>query len=117
MAIDFFNEYYFQGNIAEKYGAKWVFGGTILVTAILTLLTPLAARQSYGLLIALRVVMGMCSGPAFPSAAALWGKWVFDETKKIQYFCLSHRFHQENVVLFHQHLKQVQVWVLYLPLH
>ena len=47
-----------------------------MVSSILTLLTPLAARADYRLLIAIRVIIGMASGPAFPSAAVLWGKWV-----------------------------------------
>jgi len=40
------------------------------------LLTPVAARVDFKLLVALRVLIGMASGPAFPSAAALWGKWI-----------------------------------------
>ncbi|CAF1352641.1 unnamed protein product [Adineta ricciae] len=64
------------GNLAEKFGAKWIFGGSILVSSILTLLTPLAARVDYRLLVAIRVIIGMASGPAFPSAAALWGQWI-----------------------------------------
>ncbi|CAF4919716.1 unnamed protein product [Rotaria sp. Silwood1] len=58
------------GNLAEKIGAKWIFGGGILISSILTLLTPLAARIHYKLLIVIRVIM------AFPSAAALWAKWI-----------------------------------------
>ncbi|CAF0896386.1 unnamed protein product [Rotaria sordida] len=64
------------GNLAEKFGAKWIFGGGIFIASILTLLTPVAARIHYKLFIALRVIMGMASGPVFPSAAALWGKWI-----------------------------------------
>lgn len=67
---------FLTANIAEKFGGKWIFGGCILITGILTLLTPLAAHADYRLLIALRIVMGMVSGPGFPSAAVLWGKWV-----------------------------------------
>ncbi len=64
------------GNLAEKFGAKWIFGGGILIAGLLTLLTPLAARTHVGLLIAIRFLTGVVSGPGFPSAAALWGKWV-----------------------------------------
>jgi MFS family permease len=70
----------FTGNLAEKFGAKWIFGGPVLVGSILSLLTPLAARVHYKLLIAIRVILGIVSGPAFPAAAVLWGKWVSDET-------------------------------------
>ena len=41
-----------------RFGAKMFFGGGVLCTSILTLLTPLAARTSYKLLIALRVLEG-----------------------------------------------------------
>ncbi|UJR21148.1 hypothetical protein I4U23_024247 [Adineta vaga] len=64
------------GMLAERFGAKWIFGGSIFISSILTLLTPVAARVDYRLLIAIRVLIGMASGPAFPSAAALWGKWI-----------------------------------------
>ncbi|CAF1210203.1 unnamed protein product [Rotaria sp. Silwood1] len=65
-----------RGNLAEKFGSKWIFGGCILIAAILTLLTPLAARTHVGLLVAVRVLIGLFQGPGYPSAAALWGKWI-----------------------------------------
>ncbi|CAF1419651.1 unnamed protein product [Rotaria magnacalcarata] len=64
------------GILAEKFGAKWIFGGSILIAGILTLLTPLAARTNVYLLIAIRLLIGIFEAPAFPSAAALWGRWV-----------------------------------------
>ena len=48
----------FSGILAEKYGAKWIFGGSILMAGILTLLTPLAARIHVDFLIAIRVLIG-----------------------------------------------------------
>ena len=67
---------FLKGNSAEKFGAKWIFGGCIIASGLLTLLIPLAARIHVGLLIAVRFLIGIFSGPGFPSAAALWGKWV-----------------------------------------
>lgn len=64
------------GNLAEKFGGKWIFGGGIFLSGVLTLLGPVAARLDFKLLVALRVLIGMASGPSFPSAAAIWGKWV-----------------------------------------
>lgn len=64
------------GNLAERFGAKWIFGGGVLLSGILTLLTPVAARTHVGLLIAARFLIGVTEGPGFPSATALWGKWV-----------------------------------------
>ena len=48
------------GFLALKCGGKNLFGLGILSTAVLTLLTPVAARASVGLLVALRVVIGLC---------------------------------------------------------
>ena len=47
------------GIISNKYGGKMVFGCGILITSVLTLLTPIVARTSYILLIALRVAEGI----------------------------------------------------------
>ncbi|CAF1005945.1 unnamed protein product [Adineta ricciae] len=64
------------GILAERFGAKWVFGGGLLGAGILTLLAPTAAKIHVGLLIAIRIFIGILEGPAFPSAGALWGQWI-----------------------------------------
>ncbi|UJR28338.1 hypothetical protein I4U23_009580 [Adineta vaga] len=64
------------GNLAEKFGAKWIFGGGILISGLLTLLTPTAAHIDYRLFFLIRFITGVVSSPGFPSAAALWGKWI-----------------------------------------
>lgn len=45
--------------MAERVGGKWLFGVGVLCTAILTLLTPLAARWGYAALITLRILEGL----------------------------------------------------------
>jgi len=50
--------YVYLGILAERFGAKWIFGGSILIAGILTLLTPFAARLHVGLLIAIRILIG-----------------------------------------------------------
>ena len=62
--------------MAERVGGKIVFGGGILVTSGLTLLTPIAARWSVYLLIALRVLEGAAEGVVFPSMHALLSRWI-----------------------------------------
>ena len=62
--------------MAERIGGKIVFGGGILVTSGLTLLTPIAARWSVYLLIALRVLEGAAEGVVFPSMHALLSRWI-----------------------------------------
>ena len=48
------------GYLARKFGGATVLGVTIGSSGALTLLTPLAARTHVGMLIALRVAMGLC---------------------------------------------------------
>ncbi len=47
------------GFFAEKLGGKWFLGLGSLVTAIFTLLTPLAANWGTGYLIAVRIIEGL----------------------------------------------------------
>ena len=49
------------GRLAEMYGTRVVFGGCILSSAILTLLTPMAAHWSSNAVIAVRVLLGLAS--------------------------------------------------------
>ena len=62
--------------MAERIGGKILFGGGVLVTAVLTLLTPMAARLSVYMLIALRVLEGIGEGVTFPSMHALLSCWI-----------------------------------------
>ncbi len=45
------------------------------VTAILTLLTPLAAKANVYVLIAVRVIEGVFEGVTFPCIHAVWSQW------------------------------------------
>ena len=47
------------GWLAEKFGGKLVFGFGVLCTAVLTLMTPVAARLSVGTFLAVRVLEGI----------------------------------------------------------
>ncbi len=46
------------GLLAQKFGGRWVFGVGIAMTAVLTLLTPLAAYTRVELLIVVRALEG-----------------------------------------------------------
>ncbi|XP_038051386.1 sialin-like [Patiria miniata] len=63
------------GWLADRYGAKKLFGLGVLCTAVLTLVTPFAARAGYQWLIALRVLEGLGEGVTFPAMHAMWGHW------------------------------------------
>ncbi|XP_013788638.2 putative inorganic phosphate cotransporter [Limulus polyphemus] len=61
--------------MAEKIGGKWLFGLGVLCTAVLTLLTPLAARLSVGSFIAVRILEGLGEGVTFPAMHAMIARW------------------------------------------
>ena len=63
------------GYVAEKFGAKWVFGLGVLLPGVLTLLTPMAAYHSLTTIVAVRVVEGLISGATTPALFALMAKW------------------------------------------
>jgi MFS family permease len=47
------------GYLAEKFGGKWFLGLGSMVTAVFTLLTPVAAKWGTGPLIAVRIIEGL----------------------------------------------------------
>ncbi|XP_074642685.1 sialin-like [Tubulanus polymorphus] len=63
------------GIIASKYGGRIPFGTTTAVSAVATLLIPIASTVSPYLVIALRFIIGLCQGFAFPTGTALWAAW------------------------------------------
>jgi len=64
------------GRLAEKYGGARLYGVGVLITAVFTLLTPLAARTSLYCLVAVRVVEGLGEGVTFPAMHAMLAVWV-----------------------------------------
>ncbi|XP_046377073.2 sialin-like isoform X1 [Haliotis rufescens] len=71
------------GFLAERYGAKRIFGFGILCTSVLTLFTPLAARWHLYAFYTLRILEGIGEGVTFPAMHAMWGNWapVWERTK------------------------------------
>lgn len=63
------------GFLATKFGGKRIFGYGILVTAILSLVTPEAARVGTWALIVVRVIEGLAEGMTFPAMSSMQGKW------------------------------------------
>ena len=64
------------GYLAEKYGGKWLFGVGILLTAVLTLLSPAAAYASKEWFIAVRFLEGFFEGVTFPALQSMMAKWL-----------------------------------------
>ena len=64
------------GYLGNRYGGKLVFGLGILVTSVLTLVTPLVAGlNNLYLLVALRVLEGLGEGVTFPVMHGMIAKW------------------------------------------
>ncbi|XP_048241386.1 sialin-like, partial [Haliotis rufescens] len=78
------------GFLATRYGGKYLFGGGIFVTAVLTILTPVFATWSVYLLIAVRVIEGLFEGVTYPAIHAMWSKWAPPQEKtKLATFAFS----------------------------
>jgi len=63
------------GWAADRFGGKWLFGGCILLSSVVSLLTPASARIHIGLLITLRVLAGLGEGALLPAVQALIARW------------------------------------------
>ncbi|XP_067388733.1 sialin isoform X2 [Emydura macquarii macquarii] len=63
------------GYLASKVGGKLLLGFGILIPAVFTLFTPLAADLGVGYLIAVRVLEGLGEGVTFPAMHAMWSSW------------------------------------------
>ncbi|XP_074641334.1 vesicular glutamate transporter 1-like [Tubulanus polymorphus] len=63
------------GVIVTKYGGCIIFGTTTAVSAVATLLIPIATTVSPYLVIALQVIIGLCQGVAYPAGFSLWASW------------------------------------------
>lgn len=63
------------GYLGSRIGGHLVFGAGIGTTALLTLLTPLAAKHSLELLLAIRIIEGIFEGVTFPCIHAVWSRW------------------------------------------
>ena len=64
------------GSLAARFGGKAVLGFGVLWWSLFTLLTPLSAMTSFPALIAVRILMGLGEGVAFPATYNLLGRWV-----------------------------------------
>ena len=69
------------GILAGKYGGKWLFGIGLFMTALLTLLTPVAANWGTVPFIILRVLEGLFEGVTFPAMHAMMAKWIPNEER------------------------------------
>lgn len=64
------------GLLAQKYGAKSIFGFSNGMVAILTCAIPFSAKLDFKALLLLRVFQGIIAGAAWPSMQTMTGKWI-----------------------------------------
>ncbi|ODM89413.1 Sialin [Orchesella cincta] len=65
----------FGGWLAERFGAKKAFLGSIASLSFLTLLNPIAARYGPEMLFAVRLLQGLTHGAALPSMNVFSARW------------------------------------------
>jgi len=61
--------------MADRFGGKWLFGGSVLLSSVIALLTPAAARLHIDVLIILRVLSGLGEGVMVPAFYAMIARW------------------------------------------
>jgi len=61
--------------MADRFGGKWLFGGSVLLSSVVALLTPIAARFHIVVLIILRVLSGLGEGVMMPAVYAMIARW------------------------------------------
>jgi len=61
--------------MADRFGGKWLIGGSIFLSSVAALLTPTAARIHIVLLIILRVLSGLGEGVISPAMHAMIARW------------------------------------------
>ncbi|XP_055370914.1 sialin [Condylostylus longicornis] len=64
------------GRLAEQMGGKLVYGFGVLITAIFTMLTPMAAYFSLPTLVVVRILEGMGEGVTYPAMHAMLAHWI-----------------------------------------
>ena len=61
--------------MADRFGGKWLYGGCVLLSSVVALLTPAAARIHIILLTILRVFSGLGEGVMVPAIQAMIARW------------------------------------------
>lgn len=79
------------GQLAERFGPKMIIFFAMLISSLLTMLTPLCASLGgWQLLCGVRVLEGLCQGVIFPSSHALLSKWApATERGQMTTYCYS----------------------------
>lgn len=63
------------GFLSQRYGGKRIFGFSILLSSVCTVVIPLTSRVNYFLIILLRFITGASAGATIPAMSYLLGRW------------------------------------------
>ncbi|XP_048826249.1 vesicular glutamate transporter 3 [Brienomyrus brachyistius] len=63
------------GFISNKLAANRVFGAAIILTSLLNMLIPSAARVHVGCVMCVRILQGLVEGVTYPACHGMWSKW------------------------------------------
>jgi ACS family sodium-dependent inorganic phosphate cotransporter len=64
------------GWLADRFGGKRVLGFGVAVWSVATFITPGAARTSFTVLVAVRILLGLGEGVNFPAIHSLTARWM-----------------------------------------
>lgn len=67
---------YLGGRLADKLGGRLIFGVGVILTALLTMISPLAARHSIFAFVIIRILEGMTEGVTFPAMNVMASYWI-----------------------------------------
>ncbi|XP_055339656.1 sialin-like [Paramacrobiotus metropolitanus] len=62
--------------VANRFGAKYVLGLTMLISGLLSLVLPVLSRWNLWALVAVRFLQGFVGGVSFPCVHGMCGKWI-----------------------------------------
>lgn len=65
-----------SSRLVQLYGAKTIFGLSILLPSLLTLLMPAACKASFGLALFIRALIGLCESASFPAVFHFFPLWI-----------------------------------------
>jgi len=61
--------------LADRFGGKWLFGGCILLSSVISLITPPLARVHFVAFLLLRILSGLGEGVMLPAMHSLIARW------------------------------------------
>ncbi|XP_064480103.1 sialin-like isoform X2 [Ornithodoros turicata] len=65
----------FGGRLAERFSAKWMLGGGVMVSSMLCSATPWIATLGAAPLVVHRIILGLTHGLSMPAGVALVAQW------------------------------------------